>query len=375
MKGKPKMRDILVCTVGTSLIGNIIRSNDLDLKKCYEENNSQGIAVELCRHAPDDRLCGAEINSINSIIEKCHLTSRGALKLLVSDTDEGQFIGRVLCQYYKSSKNKSRFEVADFEVIEGLNDVDVNRFRNEGLRNLVRHISKTVKQYSSERILINATGGYKAQISFAGMIGQALEIPVCYLFEKFSEVIQLPPQPVSLDLSFWLEYVDLFFQLDSSFEADEIFELPDERFQSLIENIEVNGQYLYSLSPIGQLFHESLQYRFNQQRSILLPASSSIPVKKRKIRYEDSNKGKHKGLEQYLEKVKPVSYLKEIYTHYYNPDLTKPNTFRKSAKGLPGQVEGWFSNNGSLTKFDIITTAKTPQALQACIVDLNERFD
>ena len=54
-------------------------------------------------------------------------------------------------------------------------------------------------------IAINATGGYKAQISFAGMIGQALGIPVYYLFEKFSKVIKLPPQPVALDLSLWLE--------------------------------------------------------------------------------------------------------------------------------------------------------------------------
>ncbi|MEA2059529.1 MAG: hypothetical protein U9P10_03190 [Thermodesulfobacteriota bacterium] len=69
----------------------------------------------------------------------------------------------------------------------------------------MRIIGEIVRAYGSEQILINATGGYKAQISFAGMIGQALDIPVCYMFERFAEVIELPPQPVSLDLGFWIE--------------------------------------------------------------------------------------------------------------------------------------------------------------------------
>ena len=368
------MRSILISTVGTSLIGNISYSDNSLLKKLFESKNAKGIAVELSRIQPDERLCGAEINSINSIVEKGYLAKRNTLKMLTSDTKNGRFIGEVLSCYYKNSKNKNRFENVDFEVVQGLTDENVKSFKNEGLKNLVRLICETVRSYSSDSILINATGGYKAQISFAGMIGQALEIPVCYMFERFAEVIELPPQPVSLDLSLWFDNAEIFYNLDDGIETKKSLDLPDKRFDSLVEDIQEGGKHLYALSPTGLLFHESFRYRFKKQALELLPKPSATPVEKKKIRYEDNNKGKHTGLENYLNKIKTVSYVDSIYTHYYNPDLTKPNRFRKSSKGIKNQLEGWFCNAGALTKFDIITTSSKQSELQACIADLTERF-
>jgi len=368
------MRNILISTVGTSLIGNISYSDDSTLKMLLETKNANGIAVELCKVSPDGRLCGAEINSINSIVEKGYLAKKSILKLLTSDTENGRFIGDILSHYFKNSKNNNMFEIVDYEVVQGLTDEDVKSFKNEGLKNLVRLICKTVRSYGSEHILINATGGYKAQISFAGMIGQALEIPVCYMFERFAEVIDLPPQPVSFDLSLWLDNAETFYDLDDGIETDKILDLPDKRFDSLVEDIQEGEKRLYGLTPTGQLFHESFRNRFNKQASEVLPKPSTIPTEKKKIRYEDKNAGKHKGLENYLNKIKETSYVKGIYTHHYNPDLTKSNKFRKSSKGIGDQLEGWFSNAGALTKFDIITTAETSRELQACMVDLMERF-
>jgi hypothetical protein len=69
-----------------------------------------------------------------------------------------------------------------------------------------------------------------------------------------------------------------------------------------------------------------------------------------------------------------MPYVKEIYTHYYNPDLSKSNLFRKSSKGIFGQIEGRFSNAGALTKFDILTTANTSGEEIACLADLNDHF-
>lgn len=368
------MREILICTVGTSLINNISRESDSTLYKYLKDGNLKGLSLELGKISPDNRICGAEINSIHSIIHSGYLNKQTSLKLLVSDTDEGRFTGDILSLYYRNSKNPDKFNNADFEVVEGLSDVDVLRFKNHGLRNLVRLIGRVVKTYDSQRILINATGGYKAQISFAGMIGQALEIPVCYMFEKFSEVIQLPPQPISLDLSFWLENVDTFFELDEGVILQEDIDKYDARFSVLIEKIGEGEQHLTCLSPTGQLFHETFRHRFARQRTTLLPKEADLPVERKKIRYEDKNKGKHKGLDIYLSKILEMPYVKEIYTHYYNPDLLKSNLFRKSSKGIPGQIEGWFGNAGALTKFDVITTANTSGEQMACKADLNDRL-
>ncbi|RDE23748.1 hypothetical protein DV713_15980 [Parageobacillus thermoglucosidasius] len=64
-----------------------------------------------------------------------------------------------------------------------------------------------------EECVINATGGYKAQISFAGLIGQVLKIPVYYLFEGFASVISLPEMPVFFDYKIWLKRFQLFRDL------------------------------------------------------------------------------------------------------------------------------------------------------------------
>lgn len=365
------MRDILICTVGTSLISNIKnQDNDKDIKTFCEKKNVKGTAVALSRYGADNRLCGAEINSIHSVLKARYLSERNTLIFLVSDTDEGRFSGQVLKLLFENQRYPDHFKEVHYSVLEGLTDEDISRFRNEGLRNLVRMLGQAVNRYGSNRLLINATGGYKAQISFAGMIGQALETPVCYMHERFSEVILLPPQPVSLDLAFWLDHADLFFELEHGIEKPLNEINTDERFLSLVDETSVDGTFLSALSPTGQLYHETFRYRFGQQRSTLLPPPSEIDPSMKKVRYEDKNTGKHKGLDVYFRKLAEVPYVKEIYTHYYNPDLNEPKRFRRSSKGLVGQIEGIFSNAGATTKFDLITTATTRE-LAACIADLN----
>ncbi len=58
------MRNILISALGASLIGNISYSDNSVLKKLFKSKNVKGIAIELCRIQLDERLCGAEINSI-----------------------------------------------------------------------------------------------------------------------------------------------------------------------------------------------------------------------------------------------------------------------------------------------------------------------
>jgi len=361
-------RDILICTVGTSLKGNLDWIEDEDVRLLLEEKNVQGLTVKLLAYPSEDRKLGAEINSIARIVAQGKIQNRKKLFLLVSDTKDGDFLGQVLKQYFENSKNPLCFEWVEKRVINGLTDEEPQRFRSEGLRNLVREISQIVRMNGSDRIVINATGGYKAQISFAGMIGQALMIPVCYLFERFSEVIELPPQPVSLDLSFWLENVELFYELEKD-SLSHALPIKDQRLETLVEEIQVDGQKMIGLSPTGQLFHETFRYRFSTQKNTLLPPPSDKPWEKKKIVYEDQNKGRHAGLEEYLHQLIKIPYIERIYTHYFNPRLPSANYFRKSTRGID-HVEGCFSHNGATTKFDLITTAKTEAERDAVLADL-----
>ncbi|MFP4428718.1 MAG: putative CRISPR-associated protein [Desulfovermiculus sp.] len=362
-------RDTLVCTVGTSLLGNLDRSQDAQLQKSTKDNNPTMAAKRLASFDLSDRILGAEINSTYSIWNQKYLSEKKNLYLLRSDTDSGDFVSRILEQYFQAGPIS--FEQIKRIKLQGLTDTDPERFRREGLRSLVRHVAEIVNRTGNNRIVINATGGYKAQISFAGMIGQALEIPVCYMFEGFNKVIQLPPQPISLDFTFWMDHVDRFFALSQ----DALYEDPtqdDPRFGSLVECEDVEGTPFSVLSPVGQLFHESFRYRFALQRQNMLPAKSTIPLAEKVIKYEDKNEGKHPGLASYLEGILKYPYVKRIYTHYYNPNLPETNAFKPSIKGGISQVMGIFSDGKATSKFDVVTTAQSKGERDAVLADLHE---
>jgi putative CRISPR-associated protein (TIGR02619 family) len=364
------MRNVMICTVGTSLKGNLVGAAGTVFPKLLSKSNIQGLVLELSKLDPAERIVGAEVNSITSILRKKMVGRRNHLYLLVSDTKDGAFIGDILKSYYLRRQNPNVFEKVELLAIDGLTDQSAHQFRTVGLRNLVKAIAEIVRRHGSAAVLINATGGYKAQISFAGMIGQALEIPVCYLFEKFSEVIELPPQPVSLDLSFWLEHANLFFELAADDAKSDPSE-KDARFASLIEEIEVNGEKVIGISATGQLFHEMFQHRFSQLRDNLLPPDSGIEPEKKVIKYEDKNDGRHSGLKAYLENLRQLPYVVRIFTHYYNPDLPLKNYFRSSKKGGFSQIEGGYSNGKATTKFDVVTPAENAGQRNAAVADLS----
>ena len=281
------MRTILICTVGTSLINNLRRLDPQDpIHQALDRQDWQDIATRLLEKPNSDRLCGAEINSITSIVKEALLSQFDRLIFLVSDTDDGRNTGAILQAYYAHASNPVQFDqVPKPTVLEKLNHHALEDFQRIGLKNLVREISSVARDYSEDAIAINATGGYKAQISFAGMIGQALNIPVYYLFEGFERVIQLPPQPVSLNLTLWLENYDLFTTLD------EASELPKaeldwkllEVLEALVEEVEVEGVTYIALSAMGELFHRRCQFQFHRQEQAVLaqlPQADQDPATK-----------------------------------------------------------------------------------------------
>ena len=322
------MRNTLICTVGTNLFGNLRRAEG-EIKEAFETENRQKLSRLLLEQNNSDRLCGAEINSITSICNKNLLDARMRLIFLVSDTEDGRKIGEILKLYYENSKNPLHFDIlVEYRVLAGLRDDDVKVFRQQGLKNLVREISTEVRNFSPETIAINATGGYKAQISFAGAIGQALGIPVYYLFEKFSEVIELPPQPIALDLAFWLTNYPLFERLDAEeivykIEIEKM--LTGEYIEALIDEVGKGKDTLVELSAMGLLFNERSQLQFKKQEKILL---SLIPIddtepKKKSINIRDDY-GKD-VLQEFAKKIRRSPYVKKIINSLpWNPNQTHP---------------------------------------------------
>lgn len=187
----------IIATVGVSLLGALARHG-------IDARLAPGEITELLRHSENPRKFAAEIASVESILEQGILAEHQHLCLLLSDTEQAGVAGAILYEYFLPS-----FESIELVTIEHLNSSDADLFRNQGLRNLVKAISRVVEDARADGAdcVINATGGFKAQISFAGLVGQVLKVPVYYQFEDFANVIQMPELPVELTtpLEQWLE--------------------------------------------------------------------------------------------------------------------------------------------------------------------------
>jgi len=368
-------RDILICTVGTSLFSNIERLDDKEPLKVYEKKgNITGLVKELLKRNPRDRVCGAEINSITSIIEKGKLSERNELHLLISHTDEGWEIGEILKHYYQDSQNPYKFERVVATVIEGLKDYDVKKFKTEGLKNLVKEIAKIVREKGTERIVINATGGYKAQTSFAGLIGQALEIPVMYMFEKFEDIIELPPQPISFNFDLWLLHYESLDNLSKKNIApyEEVKRLTaDERLKTLIEVETINEEKHVALTPVGQLFHEMFLYRFKKEKNHLL--GDIQPVKEEPAFSKHFYHNPPFGAETFVKRIwKDKKYIKTIRDFYTHPDLPERSRFEFDPKH--NKIVLIFSDGRRTAKFNVEIPSQNEVTLKAALVDLNETY-
>ncbi len=323
------MTNILICTVGTSLLRNLRHlPAENALKRASEAENWIEVSLLMLKLEGNDKTCGAEINSITKICAKGVLDKRRKLVLLVSDTEQGRKIGQLLKLYYEQTKNPYAFTEVELKVLEGLSDKNIKDFQQKGLKSLVREISTEARKFGAENIAINATGGYKAQISFAGMIGQALNIPIYYLFENFSDIIELLPQPIALDLQLWLNNATVFEQLeeDATLLKSELeIDLDEAILSSLLDEEEIDGEVYISLSAMGSLFNERSRLYFPKQEIAILslvPKTDLAPEDK-KIALRDEH-GKN-ILEAFSEKIIRSPYVKEIINSLpFNPQRINP---------------------------------------------------
>lgn len=370
----------LICTVGTSLIASGLEGlqrqagvGQLDaryekLLKSYQKQNWQALALALRELGPHERVCGAEINSIASIIDRGYAAADCRLVFLHSATESGQTIAAVLREYYRRAGHTwvDAVEVAD------LQDQNPQDFRTRGLRQLAREVCRVIRNYSPAACAINATGGYKAQIAIAVLVGQAIGVPVFYKHELFNEVITFPPLPVALDYEVWMRGSGLLYRLASGTDplpAQEFAEEWDEKFESLVERVPIDGVEYLALSPAGQIFHETLRERFRTGRNQFLPPPAP-PDRKRSPHLEDAGwPGQHPEIERLLERLtREVPQVVYCRGWYFNPDLPSPARFK-----LRGNIiEGTLSNGRYTFKFEVESTAETPGQRAALVAALND---
>ncbi len=276
----------IIATVGTSLLTNAERAgqaNDLQVYLRFTEPEK----------------ASAETNSLSRLLQE-----DDRIVFVRSQTEEGRRAAEALATFYRNHGHPAEvIKVPDLQYRE-------SRFKMRGLRALVSALIETIRREREQgrEVLINATGGFKAEIAYATLVGLLFDVPVYYIHEAFREIIELPPTPISWDYSLIDTYVDFFewisADLRSTKEVDKRLKpLPDEIRLLLVEE---EGYTM--LSPTGEAFYEAYLSRVQAERP------SPLFLHRRALQALDS-------AEPSIRQV-----LKERLKRLRNPELRRQNS-------------------------------------------------
>lgn len=371
------MSSFILSTVGASLIENLGLSNSSKLPPV------ESIIAKLNELNPlnpeDFRLSGAEINSLTSLIQRRRtsagdLTEPYYLAFLVSDTQEGEWMGRVLKGYFGSRKRSYRVEEVEVVKVKGLQDDDPKRFASEGLRNLVKQACKLLVEHRDEEVrVINATGGYKAQVSFTGLIGQMVGVPVVYMFEKFGYCIEMPPLPVDFSRDLWLEHYDLFKIMSEEggyLTDDPTLGNADHRFVDLLDRMEENGKYLFALSPILELMHQSFLIR-RWPADVKEPSPSKKSPQEKASINEDHMPHAPRGTREFIERLCQKDWIDRVSTVEF-VNTSRSHIITKKDRDKLEEIWLIWSDGNLGCRISVITTARNDGEREWCMRTLND---
>jgi len=169
----------------------------------------------------------------------------------------GPTCAEALARHYENQGHPSRVvEVPDLTYTE-------SRFKMRGLRALVATLIGHIReeQGKGRQVLINATGGFKAEIAYATLVGLLFDVPVYYIHEAFRDIIEMPPTPIGWDYSLLADHEEFFEWISTDLrETREV----DARLRGLPEEVRlllVEEEGYTLLSPAGEAFYEAYRSR------------------------------------------------------------------------------------------------------------------
>jgi putative CRISPR-associated protein (TIGR02619 family) len=332
------------------------------MRKARASEDWCGLARLIAGEPVGATVRGAEINCIEDLLRLGYANDPPAcLHFCVSDTVVGGEVGEVLTEYYESQGY-----AVETHRIDGLREDDSTLFRTVGLRNLVRQIGQIVRNAGDPRLaVINATGGFKAQMAVAVIIGQALGVGVFYKHERFPEIISFPPLPISLDYDLLGQHAGLLCQLEH---GEVIAMEPEEMVESLrvlLDEVPGDGpEHYWALGPIGQIYLEGFRQRYPAERS--LPAAC---VDRKAPSFRDDHYPK--GFRDYVQKVwSEQPYIKHCHSLPYDRQqgIRNGRFYLRPDDTLVGEFQ---DKNNFGSRFAITTTATNRSQLLAAVLHLN----
>lgn len=335
---------VIITTTGTSLLTNTARA----LKK----NNAEVTDDEL-RHYFEEvgpEKASAETNSLPKIA-----TPDDGVVMLYTATPEGERCAKQIESYLKG-KNWRNLRLRELELKQ-----NEAQFERKGLRNLVDTIIDEINQAQrqGDEVIINATGGFKAEIAYTTMVGMIFQVPVKYIYQEFQNPVTFPALPITWNLDLLIAYDHFFNWLDgeprSQSEVEQRMKAisPDDRdrIQQLLSPPDAD-QYIY-LSPAGDI----LWKRLRQVREVVVeepPASEREVSQKLSTSLQDTKHHYPKDTKKVAEQLAALPAVEEIIGGHFE------NTTFKRVKSVSddGVIRVLWADNEKAANLTIRTTAR-----------------
>lgn len=338
------MRTILT-TTGTSLLGQAVRllgknSSEItesDLAHVFEQKNLE----QAC----------AETNSLSKIAD-----SRDRIILLYTSTAEGELCAKAVANKLKK-EDWNNVELQQLQLAD-----DEAQFERKGLRELVNTLIEQINKAQREKqeVILNATGGFKAQIAYTTMVGMIFQVPVKYIYQNFQRPITFPALPVTWNTDLLLQHQNFFNWVDSEPRQDEevqqrIGYLPDkEAISSLLLPADKDG-YVF-LSAAGDVLWGKFRQETEKAKMVADPPASEIdrPIDKVHSSLQGVKHHYPKDSLKFAEKVAQIPAVESVIGGRFEHTLAK----RIKSVGEDGIIGLLWADNDKAANIIVHTTAK-----------------
>lgn len=189
--GETEMHRTILTTVGTSLLTNVDRPW---AGWRHKQPLPAADHVETWLQQADPVKASAETHTWYRLgLFDADDKDKVEVVLIHSQTEDGRFCAERLVSMAKHKGLKARPRQVD-----GLDYSDGQKF-NRGLRQLARVVGEEIKRgQAAGTVELAATGGFKAEIAIANLVGAVSDTPVHYIYEQFTSLITIEPIPVTL---------------------------------------------------------------------------------------------------------------------------------------------------------------------------------
>ena len=204
---------VIISTLGASLLTNYalhLKKNPREFLEYIDsistsefESMKRDIIAYLRSLGDSFPRSSAELSSIVDILKDYNLSKYSEIELMfsVSDTKQGRLVIDVLKDFIEDNMAKSYGKIINVyrDIIEGLNYVDIEH-ATRGLPTLAARVAIWIRNhlFAGNDVIINVTGGFKAESIYVAFIGIIAGVPTYYMHEKFRKCILLPPFPSEL---------------------------------------------------------------------------------------------------------------------------------------------------------------------------------